>query len=97
MGEVGWHTMSGGGGNGGMLRKWGMQPKVEGEGCPSGWCMEECRGIAACVEGEPKWVEEEGCAGADALGLSSGERRGLSMGGGSREGGAQVGRVRQSC
>ena len=51
MGEVGWHTMSGGGGNGGMLRKWGMQPKVEGEGCPSGWCMEERGGVAAHVEG----------------------------------------------
>ena len=71
--------------------------EVEGEGSPSGWCTEEHGGVAASVEGEPKWVEEEGRAGADALVLSSGERRRLSKGGGSREGGARAGRARRSC
>ena len=42
--------------------------------------------------GEPEWVEGEERAGADSLGLSAGERRGLSMGGGNREGEPKRGR-----
>ena len=77
-------------GGGGVARhewrgwKWGRaentgdaaRVEVEGEGSPSGWCTEERGGVAASVEGEPKWVEEEGRAGADALGLIAGERGG---------------------
>ena len=33
--------------------------EVVGAGSPSGWCTEEHGGVAACVEGEPKWVEGE--------------------------------------
>ena len=73
------------------------QVEVEGGGSLSRWCTKVCGGVAACVDGEPKWVEGEGRAGADALGMSMGECRGFSMGGGSREGGAGAGKARRSC
>ena len=73
-----------------MLRARGTQPegRWRGEGARAGGARKSAGVLQPVWKGEPKWVEGKERAGADALYLSAGERRGLSMGGGSREGGA---------
>jgi hypothetical protein len=97
--EVGWHAVSGWGGEGGVLRARGTQPewRWREQGARAGDAQKSAGVLQPVWRGEPEWVEGEERAGADALGLSAGERRGFSMGGGSREGGAGAGKARRSC